>query len=76
MSILMRSLRAGVLVLIVAAGVLQGSPAMGSGVIQQVTVEPFPSLPGKTWTVTTYYGVFSAYDGTPVNSTFTTRSTA
>lgn len=71
MLIPMRSLRAGVLALIAAAGVLQGSPAMGSGVIQQVTVKPFPSLPGKPWTFTTYYGVFSAYDGTPVNSSFT-----
>lgn len=71
MSIPVRSLRAGVLALIAAAGVLQGSTAMASGVIQQTTVKPYPSLPGKPWTFTTYYGAFSAYDGTPLNCTFT-----
>lgn len=71
MLISVRSLRLGALALILAIGVVQGPLALANGVIQQVTVKPFPSLPGKPWTFTTYYGVFSAYDGTPVNSTFT-----
>ncbi len=73
MLIAVRSLRTIVLALLSAVGVLQGSQARADGIIHQFTAKPLPTLPGKTWTFTTYYGCYSYFSGTPLNCSFTQK---
>jgi hypothetical protein len=53
------------------AALCASAPALAQGIIHQVTVKPRPSLPGKTWTFTSYYGCFEYGTGRPVNCSFT-----
>lgn len=69
---LARAYQAGiVLAFMVLLTGLWSLPVQADGIIHKVTLKPRPSLPGKPWPFTTYYGCYSYYYGEPVNCTFT-----
>ena len=71
MLILVRSLRAGVLALIAAASVLQGPPALGSGVILKENHPKPPTLPEVSSTLGILYACYRVWDGSLLDCAFT-----